>query len=289
MPLVRIAVALLACAALSGAGGGADRATFTAPAVGGRALTSGSVRALEPTVRHPYAVVVDSRGRVFVADGATRRILRLEPTTGRLRVHARGLDEPTGLAAGGATLYVADYHAGLVRRVDAAGRVTTLARLPQVTAVATTPAGRVYAVTMGGMLARISPAGRVAPISVRGGLDRPHGIVFDRAGDLLVAEDSRRVRRIDPATGRAELVVAGVDTNKIAVARNGTLFLAGASPTGGSLRRLEPGGKPTVLLDDLHVSDVAVLPDGDLIATAVEPGAVFRVDARTGARKKLAG
>ena len=113
--------------------------------------------------------------------------------------------------------------------------------------------------------------------------------MFDRAGDILVAEDSRRVRRIDPATGRAKLVVDGVDTNRIAVARDGTLFLAGGSPIGGSLRRLEPGGKPTILFEDLHVSDVAVLPDGDLIVTAVEPGAVFRVDPRTGARRKLAG
>ena len=87
-------------------------------------------------------------------------------------------------------------------------------------------------------------------------LDRPHGIVFDRAGDILVAEDSRRVRRIDPTTGRATLVVDGVDTNRIAVARDGTLFLAGGSPTGGSLRRLEPGGKPTILFEGPHVSDV---------------------------------
>ncbi len=146
----------------------------------------------------------------------------------------------------------------------------------------------VYAVTLTGTLVRISAAGRVTPIPVPGGLDRPHGVVFDRAGKILVAEDSRRVRRIDPATGRAELVVEGVDTNKIAVARDGTLFLAGGSPTGGSLRRLEPGGKPAILFEGLHVSDVAVLPDGDLIVTAVEPGAVLRVDPRTGARKQLA-
>ena len=38
-----------------------------------------------PTARHPYAVVVDSRDRVFIADGASRRILRLDPSTGRLR------------------------------------------------------------------------------------------------------------------------------------------------------------------------------------------------------------
>ena len=98
------------------------------------------------------------------------------------------------------------------------------------------------------------------------------------------------MRRVDPATGRAKLVVGGVDTNRIAVARDGTLFLAGATLAGGSIRRLEPGGRtPSVLLDDLHVSDVAVLPDGALVATAVEPGAIYRVDARTGERTKIAG
>lgn len=257
--------------------------------VAGRSVASRTITVVEPTVRHPYAVVVDPRGRVFVADGAARRIVLVSPVAGGRSVHAAGFDEPTGLAATRNALYVADFNAGLVRRVDASGRVSTLSRLPEVTAVAATSAGTVYAVTMSGALARISASGTLTRIPVTGGLDRPHGVVLDGAGGLLVAEDSRRVRRIDPATGRAELVVDGVDTNRIAVGRDGTLFLAGASPTGGSLRRLEPGGKPTTLLDDLHVSDVAVLPSGDLVATAVEPGAIFRVDARTGARKKLAG
>jgi streptogramin lyase len=264
------------------------RWTLTAR-VAAKAVVSRTITAVEPAVRHPYAVVVDPRGRVFVADGAARRIVLISAVDGGRSVHASGFDEPTGLAATRNAIYVADFHAGLVRRVDATKRVTTLARLPGVTAVAMSPSGAVYAVTMDGVLARISASGRVTRVPVRGAIDRPHGVVFDRSGDILVAEDSRRVRRIDPATGQAELVIDGVDTNKIAVARDGTLFLAGASPSGGSLRRLEPGGKPTTLLDDLHVSDVAVLLDGDLIVTAVEPGAVFRVDPRTGARKKLAG
>lgn len=278
MKVVRLAVVALAAATLLAAGGGDVRA-----------VVSPSVAAVEPAVRHPYAVVVDPRGRVFVADGAARRIVLVNPRTGRRSVHATGFDEPTGLAATRDALYVADFNAGLVRRVDTAKRVTTLARLAQVTAVAAAAFGAVYAVTMNGVLARISASGRIVRVPVPGGLDRPHGVVFDRGGDILVAEDSRRVRRIDPVTGRVKLVVDGVDTNRIAVARDGTLFLAGGSLTGGSLRRLAPGMKPTVLFDDLRVSDVAVLPDGDLIATAVEPGAIFRVDPRTGVRRKLAG
>ena len=249
----------------------------------------GATAAAPPTAAHPYAVVVDAKGRVFIADGASRRILRLEPSTGRLRVHASGLDEPTGLAAAAGNLYVADFHAGLVRRVSETGRVTTLARLPEVTAVAATPSRVVYAVTMDGTLARISPAGVMTRIRVAGGLDRPHGVAIDLEGRLLIAEDSRRVRRVDPANGRVALVTDGVDTNRIAVARDGTLFLAGSTLSGGSLRRLDPGERLSILLDDLHVSDVAVLADGSLVVTAVEPGAVYRVDARTGARTKLTG
>ena len=95
------------------------------------------------------------------------------------------------------------------------------------------------------------------------------------------------MRRVDPADGRVTLVTDRVDTNKIAVARDGTLFLAGSTLSGGTLRRLDPGGRPSILLDDLHVSDVAVLAEGSLVVTAIEPGAVYRVDARTGARTKL--
>jgi streptogramin lyase len=267
MQVVRLAVVMLATAALAAAGAGA---------------------AAGPSVRHPYAVVVDPAGRVFVADGDARRILLVNPNTGRRSVHAGGMDEPVDLAATRTDLYVADFNAGLVRRVDAKRRVTTLARLPQVTAVAVSPLGVVHAVTMNGTLVRVSANGRISKIPLRGGLDRPHGITFDRAGGILVAEDSRRVRRIDPASGRVTPVADGVDTNKLAVGRDGTLFLAGGSRIGGSLRRLEPGGKPTILFEGPHVSDVAVLPNGDLVVTAIEPGAVFRVDAETGTRKRIA-
>lgn len=270
--------------ALSGAG----RWTITA-LVGRKARAIRQVGVVAPTVRHPYAVVVDSRDRVYVADGDTRRILRLDPDTRRLWVHASGLDEPTGLAAAGDNLYVADFNAGLVRRVAADGRVTTLARIAQATAVAASTSGDIYAVALDGTLARISPAGKTTRIAVPGGLDRPHGIALDRDGQLLIAEDSRRVRRIDPTTARAELVVDGVDTNKIAVAADGTLYLAGATLKSGSLRRLTPAGRLSTLLDDLRVSDVAVLGDRSLVATTVDPGAVYRIDAHTGTRTKLAG
>lgn len=260
-------------------------ALVCAAALGAGSASSGAGSASPDAVRIvlPFAVAV-SGANVYVADAASGRIVRLG--RGGTAVHAVGLVEPTGLAAApGGVLYAADFTAGVVRRIERGGRVSVAARLSQVTSVAAAGAS-VYAVTMSGRLARISSRGAVTWIRVRGGLDRPHGIAVDRDGSLLVGEDSRRVRRVDPATGRATLVVDGVDTNRIAVGRGGTLYLAGSTRTGGTLRRLRPDGTLSTLISGLRVSDVAALPDGQLVITTVEPGAVLRVDPNSGARRR---
>ncbi len=98
------------------------------------------------------------------------------------------------------------------------------------------------------------------------------------------------MRRVRSRHRRVALVTDRVDANRIAVGHDGTLFLAGSTLSGGSLRRLDAGDRrPSILLNDLHVSDVAVLGNGSLVITYVEPGAVYRVNPRTGARTKLAG
>ena len=242
-----------------------------------------NVTARAASARHPYAVT-RAGGRTFVADGATGRVLQLGSRG--LAVHARGLSEPTGLAAHGPVVYVADFAANLVRRVDARARVTTLAAVPQVASVAVARSGTLYAVAIDGPLVRISPAGAVTRIA---DLDRPHGVAVDRDGTLLVAENSTRVRRVDPANGRSELVVTSPGVNRIAVGPDGMLYLAGTTRDGGSLRRVASDGTVTTLIEDLRVADVTVLPSGDLIATAIEPGLVLRVDPRTGARTRLGG
>ena len=242
-----------------------------------------NVTARAASARHPYAVV-RGEGRTFVADGATGRVLQLGSRG--LAVHARGFSEPTGMAAHGQVVYVADFAANLVRRVDTRGRVTALAAVPQVASVAVARSGTLYAVAIDGPLVRISPAGAVTRIA---DLDRPHGVAVDRDGTLLVAEDSTRVRRVDPENGRSEVVVTSPGVNRIAVGPDGTLYLAGTTRDGGSLRRVASDGTVTMLIEDLRVADVTVLPSGDLIATAIEPGLVLRVDPRTGARTRLAG
>ena len=210
--------------------------------------------------------------------------------TGRRSVHATGFDEPTGLAATRDALYVADFHAGLVRRVDAAKRVTTLARLRagdrrRGVAVRRGLRGddercsRTHLglgpdrPSPGAGRARPAPRSRVRPRQATSSSPRTRG----GSGGSIPRPDeqsswstaSTRTGSPSPATGPC---------SSPAAARR-------AAASAGS----RPAGSRPILFDDLHVSDVAVLPDGDLIVTAVEPGAVFRVDPRTGARRKLAG
>jgi hypothetical protein len=248
---------------------------------------AGSEAAPAPQVDHPYGVAAGPAGVAFVADGTSGRILRLDLRSRRLAVHAGGFVEPSGVAYAHGVVYVADFGAGLVRRVGRTGKVTTIARLRQVAAVAVSGT-TVYAVAFDGTLARVS-GGRFERLRVRGGLARPHGVTVERGGTLLVTEDGKFVSRVDPRTGTKTLAVGGGDAHRVALAADGTLFVAGGGPATGRLRRVGPGGTSRTLIDDLHVSDVAVVGPGMLLVSAVEPGSLWRVDARTGARTKLAG
>ena len=240
-----------------------------------------------PAVEHPSGVVAGPAGVAFVADGTRGRILRLDLRTTRFTVHASGFREPTGLAYARGSVFVADFVAGLVRRVGPRGSLSTLARLPQVASVAV--AGTtVYAVAFDGTLARIAD-GRLERVRVRGGLARPHGVTALRDGMLLVTEDGKRVSRVNPRTGAKTLAFAGGDSHRVAVAADGTLFVAGGTVDRGRLHRVARDGTRRTLIDDLRVSDVAVVGPRTLLVSAVEPGSLWRVDARTGARTKLSG
>ncbi|MCM3883886.1 hypothetical protein [Frankia sp. R82] len=96
-----------------------------------------------PPLAHPRGLAVDAAGTLFVADTGNHRILRrtadgtITRHAGTTRAGMSGdggpavlaeLHEPHGLALGPAgALYLADTGNGRVRRIDAGGRITTLA------------------------------------------------------------------------------------------------------------------------------------------------------------------
>jgi serine/threonine-protein kinase len=143
------------------------------------------------------------------------------------------LSYTVGMAFGpDGSLYIADARANRVRRIDAAGMITTVA--------GTGPAGS---------------TGDGGPATIAE-LSSPDDLVVEADGSLIIAEsDGNRVRRVDPAgvistiagTGAASDggdggLAASASVNvpdALALAADGTLFVS----TPGHVRRIGPDGR----------------------------------------------
>lgn len=133
---------------------------------------------------------------------------------------------------------------------------------------------------------------------------RPLGLEVLDDGSLLVCDAHRGLLRVDPASGRDELLVDSVEgrrllvTNNAAVARDGTIWFSDSSRvhplaewradfardtrTGRLLRR-DPDGAVEVVLDGLAFANgVALAPDESFVTVAESGG-------RTLVRHWLAG
>ena len=206
------------------------------------AATSASGRSL------PAGMVLDADGNLYVAESGSHRVRRIDSAgfvstiagTGRRGFTGDGgpatsasLDLPSSVALDAAgNLYVADRGNHRVRRIDAAGVITTVAgtgepgysgdggpataaRLNAPSEVALDAAGNLYvADTRNHRVRRVDPAGVITTIAGTGErgysgdsgpataarLDSPWGLALDVAGNLYVADvDNNRVRRVDPA------------------------------------------------------------------------------------------
>lgn len=252
----------------------------------------------------PYDL--ESRGRVvYVADALRHQILRLELGTGRITVVAgtgragssgdggpaskATIDEVVALALDPAgNLYAADFNRGRVRRISTSGRITTVARVPRVTAVAVEPGGRRLAISsIDGPVYRLDlRTGRLA-LFARG--NSPHGLDYDRSGNLLVAEQSG-LRRFDAKTKKSTVLLRA-QIFKVHVAPNGALYVLSGSPGGGVVDRVVGGRAVRVagtggLTDDLDPepaleagllpSDFEVLADGTILISQSKPVPAIR-------------
>ena len=162
--------------------------------------------------------------------------------------------------------------------------------------VAVDPEGSVYTGVEDGRILRV-PAGGGPPTVVADTGGRPLGVEIAPDGDLVVCDAYRGLLRVQPRTGRVEVLVDEVDGDRLllcdnaAVAPDGTIYFSDSSRrfslahwradliehsgTGRLLRR-EPGGRVEVLLDGLQFANgVALAADGSYVAVA-ETGA-YRV------------
>jgi sugar lactone lactonase YvrE len=165
---------------------------------------SGTITTIADKLNQPTALLVDKAGNVFVGDTFNWRILRVDARTGAITTIAgtgemgfsgdggpateAKITAPFGMAFdAGENLYFTDTEVHRVRRID------------RRTGVMTTVAGN-------GVWAYGGDGGP----AVEASLARPHRVVVDRRGDLIIGDSfNQRIRRVDARTGTIT-TIAGI-------------------------------------------------------------------------------
>ena len=251
----------------------------------------------------PYDLVQAGDGTVLFVDRG--RVLARDAQSERIRVHAvvPGAAELVSLERlGDGTLFATDFPGSRVVRIDAARRVSTVARVEAPADLVADESGStlwVASIADGVGVVRVDVAtGRVEPFARP---FEPHGIDHWRNGDFVV-HDGRGVSRIDGRTG-ALSPLAAVDATKVVTAGD-AIYGAEGTPSGGRILRISSAGLVTTLVGtgsllphrDGPGLELGILPsglepsaDGRLLFTQVQPvPAVRRLDLRTGLVTTLA-
>ncbi|MDB5025668.1 MAG: hypothetical protein JWP78_3423 [Mucilaginibacter sp.] len=209
----------------------------------GMAAVQGSANGADTTASFykPFGVATDASGNVYVADAGNNQIRIITPgglvstLAGTGAAGAAGgrdtatFNSPLGVAVDrGGNVYVADYGNNLIRKISAAGVVSTLAgtgatgadngagniatfNLPE--GVAVDASGNVYVADNGNDLIRkITPEGVVSTLAGSGragsaggtgpaaSFNSPFGVAVDGAGNVYVADSGNNlIRKIDPS------------------------------------------------------------------------------------------
>ncbi len=204
------------------------------------------------TLSNPQSVATDNLGNLYVADSINQVVRQVSISTGRIttvvgtgRAAYTGdggpavkatLNTPTGIAFDGAgNLYIADQGNNVIRKVSAAGRITTVAGGgtgasgpdglgdggPATNALLSGPydvavdgAGNLFiADSFNGLIRRVDATSGNISVAVGSGLNNPTGVAVDTLGNLYVADTGNSViRRLNLSSGQMT-VLAGTGTS----------------------------------------------------------------------------
>lgn len=239
----------------------------------------------------PYALTADSGGNLYVADTSNNAIRKINAagvvtTLAGSASGAQGSSdglgsaaqfrEPRGIAVDGAgNVYVADYGNHTVRKISAAGLVTTLAgaagmpgsvdgngtsaRFRGLAGVAVDGAGNVYvADTDNRTIRKITPGGNVTTLAGTAGMGgnidasgaaarfgEPRGLAVDTGGTLYVADyGAHTIRKVSAGGTVTTLAGSGAAAGS-------------ADGTGAAARFYFPSGVTVDGLGNVYVADTA--------------------------------
>ena len=201
------------------------------------------------------------------------------------------------------TLFVTDFPANRILRVDRAGRSSVVAQVAAPADLVVDPAGKTI------WVASIAPGVGVVRVDVPTGVSSPLRASRPRTESTATrpgtssCKTGTAIARIDGSTGAVSRF-ADVDGIKLLVAPDGSVYGVVGSPAGGRVVRVAPDGTVTTVAGTgslgphrdgpaleagILPSAVQLAPDGSLIVTQVEPiPAIRRVDRPRGTITTLA-
>jgi sugar lactone lactonase YvrE len=273
----------------------------------------------------PFAIVLDARGTLFVADAGDTGHIRKIDLDGNVTTLPGSFDTPSGLALDAAgNLFVADTGANTIRKISPDGAMTTFsgdgiagfrdgpaatARFNGPIGVAADDKGNVYvADSYNDRIRIITPEGQVRTLAGQGApgfadgqgaaaaFDTPTGIAIDRHGALLVADSGNNAIRKIEKDGRVS-TLARTDPNDGAGLLQGIIGLAPtwdgfvyiASYRRGRIIEMSPAGSLRVLAGPGSTIDGnAALPITGPAGLAIGgSGSLYIADASAYAIRKL--
>lgn len=151
------------------------------------AVSTGAAPPRGAPLTEPYAVVVDPRGQLLVADGGSGRIVRVNPRTGRRTVFARRLGRVYDLAYGPGGLYAST--STKIWRFARGRRYAVVRGLHDPIGLAVASDKTIYvAESTTNRVLRFDGRTRRRSVVASTGLDQPTGLALLRDGSLVVSD-----------------------------------------------------------------------------------------------------